>query len=92
MDDEMDGKCEVRFYPYAYKVAWSLSDGPGEPRVWDERGFSTLFGAREFARGLVMDGGEGLVVRGFQMREVELDSLFDAESPNALRLARRERW
>lgn len=89
MNDEMDGKCKVRLYPYAYKVAWSFSDGPGEPRAWDERGFSTLFDAQEFARGLVMDGGEGLVVRGFQMREVELDSLFDAKSPDMLRLAQR---
>lgn len=89
MEDETDVKCEVRLYPCAYKVAWSFSDGPGEPRPWDERGFNSLFEAQKFARGIVMDGGEGLVVRGYQMREVELDSLLDAETPNGLRLAQR---
>lgn len=92
MEDEADGKCEVRLYPYTYKVAWSFSDGPGAVRVWEEQGFNTLYEAQKYARGLVMDGGEGLVVMGFQMREVELDSLLDAESPDALRLAHRERW
>lgn len=76
----------------SWKVGWSFSDGPGAVRVWEERGFNTLYEAQKYARGLVMDGGEGLVVMGFQMREVELDSLLDAESPDALRLAHRERW
>ena len=89
MDDEMDGKCEARIYPCAYKVAWSFSDGPGATRAWDERGFDALCEAQRFARELVMDGGEGLVVRGYQMREVELDSLLDAEIPHDLRLAQR---